>query len=120
MSLGRCMWPVHDALATVVMQGRRPVRDVLVAGRFAKRDGRLLRPTCRIAQARRVGRAHPGALDMPSISRNCANEERRENHASLDRRDRPWPSRHHCPGPELAREADHIIGRLHRRAARPT
>ena len=38
------MWPVHDAVASVVMQGSGArVRDVLVAGRFAKRDGRLLR-----------------------------------------------------------------------------
>ncbi|MBM3646385.1 MAG: amidohydrolase family protein [Alphaproteobacteria bacterium] len=36
------MWPVHDAIASVVMQGcGARVRDVLVAGRFAKRDGRL-------------------------------------------------------------------------------
>src|SRR5262245_34692588 len=39
------MWPVHDPVATVVMQGSGArMRDVLVAGRFAKRDGRLVRP----------------------------------------------------------------------------
>jgi len=45
MSLGPlAMWPVHDAVATVVMQGSGArVRDVLVAGRFAKRDGKLRR-----------------------------------------------------------------------------
>jgi 5-methylthioadenosine/S-adenosylhomocysteine deaminase len=43
MSLGPlAMWPVHDALATLVMQGSGArVRDVLVAGAFAKRDGKL-------------------------------------------------------------------------------
>jgi cytosine/adenosine deaminase-related metal-dependent hydrolase len=45
MSLGPlAMWPVHDPVATVVMQGTGArVRDVLVAGSFAKRDGKLLR-----------------------------------------------------------------------------
>jgi cytosine/adenosine deaminase-related metal-dependent hydrolase len=45
MSLGPlAMWPVHDPVATVVMQGSGArVRDVLVAGAFAKRDGKLLR-----------------------------------------------------------------------------
>jgi cytosine/adenosine deaminase-related metal-dependent hydrolase len=44
MSLGAlAMWPVHDAVASVVMQGSGArVRDVLVAGRFRKRDHRLL------------------------------------------------------------------------------
>jgi 5-methylthioadenosine/S-adenosylhomocysteine deaminase len=44
MSLGPlAMWPVHDAVASVVMQGSGArVRDVLVAGRFRKRDHRLL------------------------------------------------------------------------------
>lgn len=43
MSLGPlAMWPVHDPVASVVMQGSGArVRDVLVAGRFAKRDGKL-------------------------------------------------------------------------------
>ena len=45
MSLGPlAMWPVHDAVATVVMQGSGArVRDVLVAGAFAKRSGKLCR-----------------------------------------------------------------------------
>jgi cytosine/adenosine deaminase-related metal-dependent hydrolase len=35
--------PVHDPIATVVMQaGRGDVEAVMIAGRFAKRDGRLL------------------------------------------------------------------------------
>ena len=55
MSLGPlAMWPVHDAVASVVMQGSGArVRDVLVAGRFAKRDGRLRarRPRRRARQA---------------------------------------------------------------------
>jgi 5-methylthioadenosine/S-adenosylhomocysteine deaminase len=39
------MWPVHDPVATVVMQGSGArVRDVLVAGEFRKRDHRLLWP----------------------------------------------------------------------------
>src|SRR5262249_32654855 len=38
------MWPVHDPVATVLMQGSGArVRDVLVAGTFVKRDGKLLR-----------------------------------------------------------------------------
>jgi 5-methylthioadenosine/S-adenosylhomocysteine deaminase len=43
MSLGPlAMWPVHDPVATVVMQGSGArVRDVLVAGAFAKRNGKL-------------------------------------------------------------------------------
>ena len=64
MSLGPlAMWPVHDAVASVVMQGSGArVRDVLVAGRFAKRDGRLLGADLAAirAQARRLGRTHPG------------------------------------------------------------
>ncbi len=44
MSLGElALWPVHDAIATVVMQGSGArMRDVLVAGQFRKRAGRLL------------------------------------------------------------------------------
>ena len=43
MSLGTlAMWPVHDPVATVVMQGSGArMRDVMVAGTFAKRDGKL-------------------------------------------------------------------------------
>jgi cytosine/adenosine deaminase-related metal-dependent hydrolase len=46
MSLGPlAMWPVHDAVATVVMQGSGArMRDVMVAGTFAKRDGKLAWP----------------------------------------------------------------------------
>ena len=46
MSLGPlAMWPVHDPLASVVMQGSGArMRDVLVAGDFCKRDGQLLWP----------------------------------------------------------------------------
>lgn len=37
------MQPVHDPAATVIMQaGRGDVEAVMIAGRFAKRDGRLL------------------------------------------------------------------------------
>ena len=44
MSLGPlAMWPVHVAVATVVMLGAGArVRDVLVAVTFRKRDGKLL------------------------------------------------------------------------------
>jgi cytosine/adenosine deaminase-related metal-dependent hydrolase len=39
------MWPVHDPYSTVIMQaGVGNVEHVLVAGRFVKRDGRLLWP----------------------------------------------------------------------------
>ncbi len=43
MSLGPlAMWPVHDPVATLVMQGSGArVRDVMVNGTFAKRDGKL-------------------------------------------------------------------------------
>jgi len=70
------MWPVHDAVASVVMQGSGArVRDVLVAGTFAKRDGRLLRSDLGAvrAQARGIGRTHPSAhLDIQSVSRQVA------------------------------------------------
>ena len=63
MSLGPlAMWPVHDAVASLVMQGSGArVRDVLVAGSFAKRDGRLLRSDLGrgARQARGLGRTHP-------------------------------------------------------------
>lgn len=37
------LWPVHDPAASVVMQaGAGDVEHVMIAGRFAKRDGRLL------------------------------------------------------------------------------
>lgn len=46
MSLGPlAMWPAHDPVASVVTQGSGArVRDVLVAGRFAKRGGKLAWP----------------------------------------------------------------------------
>ena len=62
MSLGPlAMWPVHDPVASVVMQGSGArMRDVLVAGRFAKRDGRLAWPDHRepARQAGGVGRTN--------------------------------------------------------------
>jgi hypothetical protein len=71
------MWPVHDAVATVVMQGSGArVRDVLVAGRFAKRDGRLLRPDIAAIRAKLAasGERFLGRLNVPSISRQIAAE----------------------------------------------
>jgi len=76
MSLGPlAMWPVHDAVASIVMQGSGArVRDVLVAGNFAKRDGRLLRSdlgAVRTTLAASVERilAH---LDIKSVSQQIA------------------------------------------------
>jgi len=69
------MWPVHDAVATVVMQGSGArVRDVLVAGRFAKRDGRLLRTDLATVRSRLAASADRilGRLNVPSISRQIA------------------------------------------------
>jgi cytosine/adenosine deaminase-related metal-dependent hydrolase len=76
MSLGAlAMWPVHDAVATVVMQGSGArMRDVLVAGRFAKRDGQLLfagQDRVRSALAA-SGERILGQLKVPSISRAVA------------------------------------------------
>jgi cytosine/adenosine deaminase-related metal-dependent hydrolase len=76
ISLGPlAMWPVHDAVASVVMQGSGArVRDVLVAGRFAKRNGRLSWPdvvrvrTALMASGERI----LGRLNVPSISRQVA------------------------------------------------
>ncbi len=78
MSLGSlAMWPVHDPVATVVMQGSGArVRDVLVAGRFAKRDGRLLHAD--LAAIRRrlsaSGERILGRLNVPSVSRQVTVE----------------------------------------------
>ena len=76
MSLGPlAMWPVHDAVATVVMQGSGArVRDVLVAGRFAKRDGKLLRADLAAVRSRLAasGERILGRLNVPSISRQIA------------------------------------------------
>ena len=76
MSLGPlAMWPVHDALATVVMQGNGArVRDVLVAGRFAKRDGALLRIDIDAIRGKLAasGERILGRLNLPSISGKIA------------------------------------------------
>src|SRR4051794_13117176 len=78
MSLGPlAMWPVHDAVATVVMQGSGArMRDVLVAGRFAKRDGKLLRSDIAAIRAKLAasGERILGRLNVPSISRQIAAE----------------------------------------------
>ena len=76
MGLGPlAMWPVHDAVATVVMQGSGArVRDVLVAGRFAKRGGNLLRNDLAAVRSRLAASADRilGRLNVPSISRQIA------------------------------------------------
>ena len=76
MSLGPlAMWPVHDPVASVVMQGSGArVRDVMVAGAFRKKDGRLQRkdlPAIRAALAR-SGERILARLNVPSISRLVA------------------------------------------------
>ena len=76
MSLGPlAMWPVHDPVASVVTQGSGArVRDVMVAGAFRKKDGRLLRqdlPAIRTALAR-SGERILARLNVPSISRLVA------------------------------------------------
>ncbi|MFO1080592.1 MAG: amidohydrolase family protein [Reyranellaceae bacterium] len=76
MALGPlAMWPVHDAVASVVMQGAGArVRDVLVAGHFAKRDGALLHGD--LAGLRRrlaaSGERILGRLDIASVSGRVA------------------------------------------------
>jgi len=76
MSLGPlAMWPVHDAVASVVMQGSGArVRDVLVAGTFRKRDGQLLRPDLAAIRAKLAasGERILGRLNVPSISGQIA------------------------------------------------
>ena len=78
MSLGPlAMWPVHDAVATVVMQGSGArVRDVLVAGQFAKRGGQLLRSDVNAVRRRLAGSGERilGRLNVPSMSRQIAAE----------------------------------------------
>ena len=73
MSLGPlAMWPVHDAVASVVMQGSGArVRDVLVAGKFAKRDGKLLRSDLGTIRRRLAasGERILAQLDIKSVSR---------------------------------------------------
>ena len=76
MSLGPlAMWPVHDAVATVVMQGSGArMRDVLVAGRFAKRDGKLAWPELSDLRARLAasGERILSRLNLRSVSREIA------------------------------------------------
>jgi 5-methylthioadenosine/S-adenosylhomocysteine deaminase len=76
MSLGPlAMWPVHDAVASVIMQGSGArMRDVLVAGRFAKRDGALLHGDIAALRARLAasGERILGRLHVPSVSREIA------------------------------------------------
>jgi cytosine/adenosine deaminase-related metal-dependent hydrolase len=76
MSLGPlAMWPVHDAVSTVVMQGSGArVRDVLVAGRFAKRNGRLSRADIGDVRDRLAasGERILARLDIASASRQVA------------------------------------------------
>src|SRR5262249_61070231 len=78
MSLGPlAMWPVHDAVSTVVMQGAGArVRDVLVAGRFVKRDGKLRRRDLAVIREKLAasGERILGRLNVPSISRQIAAE----------------------------------------------
>jgi cytosine/adenosine deaminase-related metal-dependent hydrolase len=76
MSLGPlAMWPVHDPVATVVMQGSGArMRDVLVAGRFAKRNGRLAWPDLISLRARLAasGERILSKLHVKSVSREIA------------------------------------------------
>jgi cytosine/adenosine deaminase-related metal-dependent hydrolase len=76
MSVGPlAMWPVHDAVASVVMQGSGArVRDVLIAGRFAKRDGRLTWADVGSVSERlaRSGERILARLNVPSISQQIA------------------------------------------------
>jgi 5-methylthioadenosine/S-adenosylhomocysteine deaminase len=69
------MWPVHDAVASVVMQGSGArMRDVLVAGRFAKRDGRLLRSDLAAVRQKLAasGERILAHLDIKSVSGQIA------------------------------------------------
>ena len=76
MSLGPlAMWPVHDPVASVVMQGSGArMRDVLVAGRFAKRDGRLAWPDIASLRAKLAasGERILSKLHVKSVSREIA------------------------------------------------
>ncbi|MFO1085976.1 MAG: amidohydrolase family protein [Reyranellaceae bacterium] len=76
MALGPlAMWPVHDPVATVVTQGSGArVRDVLVAGRFAKRDGRLVWPDLADLRTKLAasGERILSALNLRSVSRETA------------------------------------------------
>ena len=71
------MWPVHDAVATVVMQGSGArMRDVLVAGAFRKRDGKLLGPDLGAVRNKLAasGERILGRLNVPSVSRLIASQ----------------------------------------------
>jgi cytosine/adenosine deaminase-related metal-dependent hydrolase len=76
MSLGPlAMWPVHDPVASVVMQGAGArVRDVLVAGTFRKRKGELLGVDLPGIRGRLAasGERILGRLGVPSVSREVA------------------------------------------------
>jgi cytosine/adenosine deaminase-related metal-dependent hydrolase len=76
MSLGPlAMWPVHDPVASVVMQGSGArMRDVLVAGKFAKRDGKLAWPDLHAVRAKLVasGERMLSKLNIRSVSRETA------------------------------------------------
>ena len=76
MSLGPlAMWPVHDPVATVVMQGSGArVRDVLVAGAFAKRSGKLQWPDLAGVRSRLAesGERILSRLKVASVSRQVA------------------------------------------------
>ena len=76
MSLGPlAMWPVHDPVASVVMQGSGArMRDVLVAGRFAKRDGKLAWPDVASLRAKLAasGERILSGLKVKSVSREIA------------------------------------------------
>jgi cytosine/adenosine deaminase-related metal-dependent hydrolase len=76
MSLGPlAMWPVHDAVASVVMQGSGArVRDVLVAGQFRKREHRLLGHDLTALRARLAASSDRilSNLGMPSINARIA------------------------------------------------
>jgi cytosine/adenosine deaminase-related metal-dependent hydrolase len=69
------MWPVHDPVATVVMQGSGArMRDVLVAGRFVKRDGRLVWPDIAALRSRLAasGERILSRLEVRTVSREIA------------------------------------------------
>ncbi len=76
LSGGRlAMWPVHDPVASVVMQGSGArVRDVLVGGEWRKRDHRLLWPDVAAVRERltRSGARILGKLGVQSISLDVA------------------------------------------------
>ena len=76
MSLGPlALWPVHDPVASVVMQGSGArVGDVLVAGRFAKRDGKLAWPDLAGLRAKLAASAERilSSLNVRSASRDIA------------------------------------------------